>query len=72
MYRPPTSSLTDSLVFWSVPSNDDEHADEEEGALFDGVLEEPEVDGAEDKDKGKGKARESMYVALCEGAMTVE
>ncbi|KLO19274.1 hypothetical protein SCHPADRAFT_924671 [Schizopora paradoxa] len=59
-YRPSSSStLADNLVHWSIPVSGDDD-DEEEASTFLDVLEGP--GGSE-----KGKAKESMYVSLCEG-----
>lgn len=63
-YRPSSSStLADNLVHWSIPVSGDDD-DEEEASTFLDVLEGP--GGSE-----KGKAKESMYVSLCEGEWVV-
>lgn len=51
----------DSFIFWSAPS-----AEEEEDVGFEDEVT-PELLENEVGGKGKGKARESMYVSLVEG-----
>lgn len=62
-YRSSSSTLVDNLVHWSIPASSDDDLEEEETSIFSDVLE-----LGDDKGNGKGKAKESMYVSLCEGA----
>ncbi len=59
-YRSSSSTLVDNLIHWSIPASSDDDLDEEEASVFSDVLE-------LGNQGGKGKAKESMYVSLCEG-----